>query len=88
MRDTPISNATFPAPSPFPLLSETDGATFPVTPDEERICTQAPTEGSQDLRFCCLVAAPSQPGSKLPSQTAAPLPDIWPRGSAEHRGGS
>ena len=88
MRDTPISNAPSPVPSPVPLLSEIDGATFPVTPDEERICTQAPTEGSQDLPFCCLVAAPSQPGSKLPSQTAAPLPDVWPGGSAEHRGGS
>ena len=88
MRDTPISNVPSPAPSLFPLLSEIDGATFPVTPDEERICTQAPNEGSQDLRFCCLVAAPSQPGSKLPSQTATPLPDVSPGGSTDQKGGS
>ena len=42
MRDTPISNAPVPVPSPFPLLSEIDAATFPVTPDEERRAYSAP----------------------------------------------
>ena len=88
MRDTPISNAPCPAPVCFPLLSEIDAATFPVTPDEERRAYSASHGGSQDLPFCCLVAAPSQPGSKLPFQTAAPIPNIWPGGSTEQRGGS
>jgi len=50
--------------------------------------TQTPTEGSQDFPFWCLVAAPSKPSSKLPSQTAAPFPNVWPGGSADQKGGS
>ena len=40
--ENPISNAPSPAPTAFPLLSEIDGATFPVTPDEERRAYSAP----------------------------------------------
>ena len=90
MQDTPISNSPSPRPSLFPLLSEIDAATFPALSPQKRRGgrTQPLTEGSQDLPFCCLMAAPSQQGSKLPSQTAAPLPDVWPGGSADHKGGS
>ena len=90
MQDTPISNSPSPRPSLFPLLSEIDAATFPALSPQKRRGgrTQPLTEGSQDLPFCCLMAAPSQQGSKLPSQTAIPLPDVWLGGSAEQRGGS
>ena len=71
MQDSPIFNAPSLAPSPFPLLSEIDAATVPVTKDEERRSYSASHGGSQDLPFCWLLVAPSQSGSKLPSQTTA-----------------